>query len=115
MNKFCEFTSDFKRGLLNTAKHLGLTNVTSPIQERRNTIALLDPIAECTYLLYESGYIRRQYLSTGIFSRGRKLQYQLNRKNRVITTSREVSRVLAKPAEQYFILVNAVIRDRKKI
>jgi hypothetical protein len=115
MKKFCEFTSDFKRGLLNTAKHLGLINVTTTVQERRNTVALLDPTSECTYLLYESGYIRRQYLSTSYFTRGQRLQYQLNRVNKVRSISREITRVLATPTEQYYILVNAVIKDRKKV
>lgn len=42
---------------------LGLTETTSTIQRKNGTRRFHDPITKCDYMSYESGYIRRTYLT----------------------------------------------------
>ena len=57
---------------------LKLIEVTSQTQANNGTVSYYDPIKNCFYNLYESGYVRRTYKGTSW--RGQKLNvcYQLN-------------------------------------
>lgn len=59
---------------------LGLVETTSATQLKNGTRRFYDPITTCNYLSYESGYIRREYMTTS-WRTGRPLRtiYQLNK------------------------------------
>lgn len=58
---------------------LGLIETTSEVQRRNGTRRFHDPITTCDYMSYESGYIRREYVTTS-WRTGSPLRtmYQLN-------------------------------------
>ena len=71
------------------ARLLGLKEVTSQTQANNGTICYHDPITNCDYMSYESGYVRRKY-SAKHWRTGRTIFtiYQLN-KTRIV--KRELS------------------------
>jgi hypothetical protein len=74
---------------MNKAQSIRLIEVTSQRQANNGTVCYHDPIANCDYMSYESGYVRRKY-STRSWRTGNKINtvYQLNKKRIV---SRELS------------------------
>lgn len=66
--------------MLNTLKILGLKEVTSQTQANNGTVCFYDPIADCDYMSYESGYVRRKY-SIKHWRTGNSIStiYQLNK------------------------------------
>ena len=61
-------------------KTLGLVETTSRTQKKNGTMCFYDPIADCDYLSYQSGYVRRAYTrATYRSSRLHRTIYQLNK------------------------------------
>jgi hypothetical protein len=68
---------------MNKLETLGLVEITSKTQKKNGTRCFYDPIADCDYLSYESGYVRRAYTkATHYSSRLHRTIYQLNLKGR---------------------------------
>jgi hypothetical protein len=69
---------------MNKAQSLRLIEVTSQTQANNGTVCFYDPITNCDYMSYESGYVRRKYV-TGRNWRGEKVVtiYQLNKTRQV--------------------------------
>ena len=69
---------------MNKAQSLRLIEVTSQTQANNGTVCFYDPITGCDYMSYESGYVRRKYV-TGRNWRGEKVVtiYQLNKTRQV--------------------------------
>jgi hypothetical protein len=61
-------------------KTLGLIEQTSETQANNGTRCFYDPIADCNYLSYERGYVRREYTRPSYWS-GRlyRVIYQINK------------------------------------
>ena len=57
---------------------LKLIEVTSQTQANNGTVSYYDPIKNCYYNLYESGYVRRTYNCIGYRRIKRRVCYQLN-------------------------------------
>jgi hypothetical protein len=68
---------------MNKAQSLRLIEVTSQRQADNGTVCFHDPITNCDYMSYESGYVRRKY--SGRNWRGNVVNtvYQLNKKRLV--------------------------------
>ena len=66
---------------------LGLVETTSNTQKKNGTRAFFDSITNCTYLSYESGYIRRSYMTT-LWQTGEphRTLYQLNSTRQTLKT-----------------------------
>jgi len=68
---------------MNKLETLGLIETTSKTQKKNGTLCFHDPIADCDYLSYSSGYVRRAYnivdtKATHYSSRLHRTIYQLN-------------------------------------
>ena len=73
---------------MNKLKTLGLIELTSETQANNGTQCFYDPIANCDYLSYESGYVRRAYSgATHYTSRINRTIYQLNKTQKGSWTS----------------------------
>jgi len=61
-------------------KSLGLIEQTSKTQKKNGTRSFYDPIADCNYLSYDVGYVRREYTRPSYWS-GRlyRVIYQINK------------------------------------
>ena len=73
-------------------KTLGLVETTSKTQQKNGTRRFHDPITNCDYLSYSSGYIRRAYTSESNFPwfsspRIHRTIYQLNKTRKGIFES----------------------------
>lgn len=70
---------------MNKLKSLRLVEVTSQTQANNGTVCYHDPITNCDYMSYESGYVRRKY-STRAWRTGHVINttYQLNKKRTVL-------------------------------
>jgi len=68
---------------MNKAQSLRLIEVTSQRQADNGTVCFHDPITNCDYMSYESGYVRRKY--SGRDWRGNVVNtvYQLNKTRQV--------------------------------
>lgn len=61
-------------------KSLGLIEQTSTTQANNGTRCFYDPLADCDYLSYETGYVRRAYTRSSYWtSRLVRSIYQLNK------------------------------------
>jgi|TARA_B110000908_G_scaffold153485_1_gene190087 hypothetical protein len=70
-------------------KTLGLVEITSRTQKKNGTVCFYDPIADCDYLSYQSGYVRRAYTrATYRSSRLHRTIYQLNKTTKGIYESK---------------------------
>jgi hypothetical protein len=82
---------------------LGLIEVTSQRQADNGTVCYHDPIANCDYMSYESGYVRRKYSTKNWRGKTISTIYQLNKK-----------RTVQRETRSYFtgrqILVDHVVR-----
>ena len=67
---------------MNKLQALKCFEVTSQTQANNGTVCYHDPIANCDYLSYENGYIRRDYTRSYVTPKGYKYKnrsiYQLN-------------------------------------
>jgi len=106
---------------MNKLETLGLTNVTSKTQKKNGTECYYDPIADCDYLSYRSGYVRRAYTkATHYSSRLHRTIYQLNpqRKARRFWNETEyevTERILIhNPGYRIHLLTRAVVNYRNK-
>ena len=63
---------------MNKLQTLGLINTTTKTQKKNGTLCFHDPIAECDYLSYSSGYVRRAYKRSSTRFTGYRTIYQLN-------------------------------------
>ena len=65
---------------MNKLETLGLVNTTSATQKKNGTVCYYDPITDCDYLSYESGYVRRAYARPAYYNSSRlhRTIYQLN-------------------------------------
>jgi len=65
-------------------KSLGLIEQTSKTQKKNGTRSFYDPIADCNYLSYDVGYVRREYTRPSYWSSGLdRVIYQLNKTKKV--------------------------------
>lgn len=64
---------------MNKLEALGLVETTSEIQRKNGTRRFHDSITKCNYMSYDSGYIRREYVTTS-WRTGKPFRtiYQLN-------------------------------------
>jgi len=103
---------------------LKLIEITSKTQAKNGTQCFHDPIANCDYLSYKSGYIRRRYIATCYRWRGDKkftTIYQLNPTQKVNEWSdwagrdiRCTKRILIhNPKYRLYLIANAVANYRK--
>jgi hypothetical protein len=111
---------------MNKLKSLQLVEVTSQTQANNGTVCYHDPIANCDYLSYESGYVRRKYSTRGWRS-GHIINtiYQLNRKKLVpyaythagkTYNSEKIERVLEMdPEKRLDAICQAVVNYRKHL
>lgn len=61
-------------------KALGLVETTSRTQKKNGTLCFHDPITNCDYLSYSSGYVRRAFAATSSwYGRPTRTIYQLNK------------------------------------
>lgn len=61
-------------------KTLGLVETTSRTQKKNGTVCFYDPIANCDYLSYSSGYVRRAFKTISNWhGRPTRAIYQLNK------------------------------------
>jgi hypothetical protein len=75
-----ELTEKLKDMNSQKLKSLGLIEQTSKTQEKNGTRSFYDPVADCDYLSYESGYVRRAYKRSCYWtSRLVRSIYQLNK------------------------------------
>ena len=68
---------------MNKAQTLRLFEVTSQRQADNGTVCFYDPITNCDYISYESGYVRRKYSSRNWRGNIVNTIYQLN-KTRIV-------------------------------
>ncbi len=103
---------------MNKLKSLQLVEVTSQTQANNGTVCYHDPIANCDYMSYESGYVRRKYSARGTV-------YQLNRKRLVpyiysysgkTYISEKTERILEMdPEKRLDLICQAVVNYRKHL
>ena len=101
---------------------LGLVEVTSQRQADNGTVCFHDPITNCDYLSYESGYIRRRYKTKAWYSRKTiETIYQLNptKKTQVKGLWSDYSRteriLIHNPNYRLELLARAVANYRKNL
>ena len=70
---------------MNKAQSLRLFEVTSQRQADNGTVCFHDPIANCDYMSYESGYVRRKYSARNWRGNVINTVYQLNKTRQVPT------------------------------
>lgn len=109
---------------MNKLETLKCIEVTSQRQADNGTVCYHDPITNCDYLSYETGYIRRSY-KTKSWRTGKVLEtiYQLNPKRNGVwvspTTGKEypaVQRVMIPNHEERTeLLVRAVVNYRNTL
>jgi hypothetical protein len=63
---------------MNKLEALGLVETTSKTQKKNGTVCYHDPITDCDYLSYKSGYVRRAYTTKSQYGNGTRTIYQLN-------------------------------------
>jgi len=63
---------------MNKLESLGLTETTSRTQNKNGTRCFHDPITDCDYLSYQSGYVRRAYSAKSYYGNTARVIYQLN-------------------------------------
>jgi hypothetical protein len=68
---------------MNKAQTLRLFEVTSQRQADNGTVCFYDPIANCDYMSYESGYVRRKYSARNWRGNIVNTVYQLNKTRQV--------------------------------
>lgn len=68
---------------MNKAQSLRLIEVTSQRQADNGTQCFHDPITNCDYISYESGYVRRKYSARNWRGNIVNTIYQLNKKRQV--------------------------------
>ena len=105
---------------------IGLIEVTTERQANNGTQCFYDPIANCDYLSYESGYVRRKYSSRNYRGYLQNTIYQLNKKQIVPITytsytgetrnSERIQRILEMdPDKRIDIVVRATTNYRKHL
>jgi len=104
---------------MNKLETLGLIETTSKTQKKNGTVCFYDPIADCDYLSYASGYVRRAYTkATHYSSRLHRTIYQLNpqKKGRRFWNETEyevTERILIhNPGYRIHLLARAVVNYR---
>jgi hypothetical protein len=103
MKKYCKFNATFRYHAIELGEALGLKFISSNRQIQNGTLKFYDPIKNCAYALYESGYVRRE---NGYI-------YQLNQvKSHKTSYGWRPERVLASPFEQLGILAKSVLLYR---
>ena len=74
---------------------LKLVEITSQRQADNGTVCYFDPIAKCTYMSYESGYVRRAYETKSWRGQVLRTIYQVNK-------TRQARRVSEWSGREYF-------------
>ena len=67
---------------------LGLKNTTSKTQKKNGTLCFHDPVVDCDYLSYSSGYVRRAYTARSYYGHTQRTIYQLNKTTKGIYESK---------------------------
>lgn len=94
---------------MNKLEALGLVETTSKTQKKNGTRCWYDPIADCDYLSYSTGYVRRAY--TYCSYRSGKLDrtiYQLNKTRKWVWISERTGKVY--PTTERIMIPNSVDR-----
>jgi hypothetical protein len=101
---------------------IGLIEVTSKTQANNGTQCFHDPITNCDYISYESGYVRRKYSAKNWRGRTITTIYQVNKTRKVevkynysgkLRSSNRTERILEmNPEKRIDILCRAVINYR---
>lgn len=66
---------------MNKLQSIGLIDTTTKTQKSNGTQCFYDPIMDCDYLTYASGYVRRAYTRASYYSSNiHRIIYQLNLK-----------------------------------
>ena len=75
---------------MNKLETLGLIEQTSTTQANNGTRCFYDPITDCDYLSYESGYVRRAYTHASYWSSSlQRSIYQLNKTRKTLRTYKD--------------------------
>jgi len=106
---------------MNKLQSLKCVEVTSQRQADNGTLCYHDPITNCDYLSYESGYIRRSYKSKSYYSNKMfETIYQLNPKSKGYYKSEYTGKIyettarvmIQDPKERMDRLAKAVVNYR---
>jgi hypothetical protein len=89
---------------------LGLVEVTSQRQADNGTVCYHDPITNCDYMSYASGYVRRQYKAKSFYGAVITTIYQLNKKHLVPTTYTYGNKTYTANSTQRILEPNADVR-----
>ncbi len=116
-----DFNINLKINKMNKLETLQCIELTTKCQANNGTICYHDPITNCDYLSYESGYVRRKYSKLNWLGRKVNTIYQLNpvKKERIWTewAGRDIEinkRILIhNPKYRLELLSRAVINYRK--
>jgi len=114
MKKYTKFNATFRLAANTVLVELGLVYAGNPRRVNNGTLFYWDPIGECYYALYESGYCRRFIPVNGPWGRSEMIYgaaykgYQLNK----TVKGRWVHRILAGPDEQLGRVTRAIVRYR---
>lgn len=119
MEKLHKFNARYRLGLLRVAKVLGIDLISTDKQIEKGSLIFHDPIRDCYYGLYESGYVRRHIITGWFWGASQCIDgknvagYQLNKTKRYLINGRvATTRILANPDEQMAILVRSVLNYR---
>jgi len=109
---------------MNKLKTLGLIEQTSATQANNGTQCFYDPIANCDYLSYESGYVRRAYNSQSWWgNRTHRTIYQLNKTQKGSWTSRVTGNthecieriMIAEPQDRFDRIAHCTVTYRNNL
>jgi hypothetical protein len=111
---------------MNKAQSLRLFEVTSQRQADNGTVCFHDPIANCDYMSYESGYVRRKYSAKNWRGNVINTVYQLNKTRQVpslytnwdgkLYTSTKTERILEMdPEKRMEILYRGAVNYRRTL
>lgn len=105
---------------MNKAQALKLVEITSQCQANNGTVCYFDPIVGCSYMSYESGYVRRSYTTRNWRGERITTTYQLN-KTRLVPYNHNsdfcrTERILEMdPQARLDIICRAAVNYRKSV
>ena len=106
---------------MNKLETLGLVETTSKTQKKNGTLCFHDPISDCDYLSYSSGYVRRAYTAKSYYGKMARTIYQLNPTKKISEYYKDeeyrvTKRILIhNPGYRIHLLAKSVVNYRTKI
>lgn len=118
--KHANFNFNFRLSIDTTMRTLGLLHAGSNRQVEKGTLIYYDPIEDCYYGFYESGYCRRlvptksRLGSTLVINGTPVSSYQLNKTIKTRWNKMRTKRILAGPDEQLGRVIRGIISYRNR-